>query len=436
MHTLSTATQTELLDYLTEYPADLGKVLGFKDFTNLHNKWLKKIILPPGDFTLQAHRGSYKTTCLAEGIALRMLFFPGENIIFMRKTGSDVIEVVRLVSKILHSDAIAFIYRRLYGNDIIFISENSASITLSNYGAARGSAQLLGVGTVGSLTGKHADCVITDDIVNVQDRISQAERDRIKLVYQELQNIRNRGGVIINTGTPWHKDDAFTLMPNIEQYDCYNTGLLTDSQIEILRRSMSPSLFAANYELRHIASDDVLFTSPQTGADLKLVEQGIGHIDAAYHGEDFTAYTLCRICDGKYYVFGKIWRKHIDDVLDIILQIHHDLMGGKIYCEENGDKGYLGRDLRKRGERVVIYSESMNKYLKITSYLKFEWENVIFVQGTDAEYINQICDFNDNAEHDDAPDSLASIIRAMPNKSKRDGQMNLFRRNDDEFPGL
>lgn len=428
MIALETASKTELLDYLTEYPADIGRVVGFTDFTDLHNEWLKKIILPPGDFTLQAHRGSYKTTCLALGISLRMIFFSGENIIFMRKTDGDVVEVVRLVSKILHSELFAFIFKRLYGYDIEFISENSISITLNNYGATRGAAQLLGVGTSGSLTGKHADCVITDDIVNVQDRVSQAERNRIKLVYQELQNIRNRGGVIINTGTPWHKDDAFTLMPNIEQYDCYHTGLLSDSQIEELRQSMTNSLFAANYELRHIAADDVIFTTPQVGAEPSLVEQGVAHIDAAYHGEDYTAYTVIRLIDGKYYVFGKLWRRHIDDVLDQILQIHHSFNAGKIYCEENGDKGYLGRDLRKRGERAVIYSESMNKYLKITSYLKFEWENVIFVKGTDQEYINQICDFNDNAEHDDAPDSLASMIRAIPNKPRREGQLNLFGR--------
>lgn len=425
-NTLNNASHGEFLDYLTDYPADIGRIVGFKDFTDLHNGWLKKMIMPPGDFTLQAHRGSYKTTCLSLGISMRMIFYPKQNIIFMRKTGGDVVEVIRQCSKILHSDAFAYIFKRIYGYDLEVISENSSSITLNNYNTTRGAAQLLGVGTVGSLTGKHADCVITDDIVNLQDRISQAERDRIKGVYQELQNIRNRGGVIINTGTPWHKDDAFSLMPNIETYDCYNTGLLSEEQIEALKRSMTPSLFAANYELRHIASDDVIFPNPQMGADMELVEQGTGHIDAAYHGEDFTAYTLCRLVDGKYYVFGKLWRRHIDDVLDQILEFHHSLNGGKIYCEENGDKGYLGKDLRKRGERVVIYSEHMNKYLKITSHLKFAWENVIFVQGTDPEYIEQIADFNDNAEHDDAPDSLASLIRVMPNKKKAEGYKSLW----------
>lgn len=38
----------------------------------------------------------------------------------------------------------------------------------------RGTSQLLGVGTSGSLTGKHYDYIFTDDIVNLKDRISPA----------------------------------------------------------------------------------------------------------------------------------------------------------------------------------------------------------------------------------------------------------------------
>ena len=63
------------------------------------------------------------------------------------------------------------------------------------------------------------------NIVNMKDRKSKAERERTKLVYQELINIRNPGGRIINTGTPWHKEDAFCLMPAAEKYDCYHTAV-------------------------------------------------------------------------------------------------------------------------------------------------------------------------------------------------------------------
>lgn len=46
------------------------------------------------------------------------------------------------------------------------------------------------MGVNGSLTGKHYDVIFTDDIVNLKDRTSRAEREHTKSVYMELQNIR------------------------------------------------------------------------------------------------------------------------------------------------------------------------------------------------------------------------------------------------------
>ena len=37
--------------------------------------------------------------------------------------------------------------------------------------------------------------------------------------------------------------------------------------------------------------------------------------------------------------------------------------------------------------------------------------DVVFCEGTDEAYIDQICDYTEDAEHDDAPDSLASLIQ-------------------------
>ena len=200
-------------------------------------------------------------------------------------------------------------------------------------------------------------------------------------------------------------------MPNPEKYDCYSTGLIGKDELDDIRSHMTASLFAANYELRHIAAEDVIFTDPVTGADASLAEQGECHIDAAYGGEDYTAFTICNKHNGKYYIFGKLWQKHIDNCEDQIIEYRKQFNAGRIYCEDNGDKGYLAKDLRRRGERSVSYHESTNKFLKITSYLKSVWNDVVFVAGTDPEYINQICDYNENAEHDDAPDSAASIVR-------------------------
>lgn len=430
MNTLDSASKREILDYVTRYPADIGRVVGFKDFTDLHNSWIKKMVLSEEDFTLQAHRGSYKTTCLSEAIALRMLFFPHSNIIFMRKTSSDVVEVVRQVSKILHSECLGYIYHRLYGRPIGFVGESNTSITLDNYDVTRGAEQLLGLGTVGSITGKHADCVITDDIVNLQDRVSAAERNRIKGIYQELQNIRNRGGVIINSGTPWHIDDAFSLMPNIEKFDCYTTHLISDETLQKLRDSMSPSLFAANYELRHIASENALFTqSPKFTKDEKLFRDGIAHIDAAYGGEDFTSFTCGKRVGDKLYMYGRMWHAHVDTVLDICIEETKRLMCGPIYCEENGDKGFLAKEIKNRNFRAANYYEKEGKYMKISNYLRKWWKNIEWLEGTDMDYLAQIMDYTQDAEHDDAPDSAAVVCRYYDSRSGKPYESPLFRQN-------
>lgn len=418
MGTLDSASKTEILDYVTRYPMDIGRAIGFKDFTDLHNGWIKEMIIPKGDFTIQAHRGSYKTTCLSLAIALRMIFYPHENIIFMRKTASDVVEVVKQIYKILNSGCLGYIFYRLYGRPLGFVSESNTSITLSNYETTKGASQLLGLGTVGSITGKHADCVITDDIVNLQDRVSQAERNRVKGIYQELQNIRNRGGVIINTGTPWHPEDAFSLMPNIQKYDCYTTHLITPQALEALRKSMAPSLFAANYELRHIASENALFTTPPVFTDNEeLLRDGIAHIDAAYGGEDFTAFTCGKRIGDKLYLYGKMWQRHVDTVLDAALADADRLMCGPVYCEENGDKGFLAKEIIRHGRRAAAYHERENKYVKISTFLRKWWTDIVWLDGTDPAYLEQIMSYTEEAEHDDAPDSASVVCRIFDRKN-------------------
>ena len=368
------------------------------------------------DKTLQAHRGSYKTTCVSIALACIFVLLPNKKTLFLRKTDADVKEVIRQVRNILLSPPMQEAARLIHGKDMVLITQTASELSSNLPGDSKGTSQIVAMGINGSITGKHFDRIFTDDIVNVQDRTSKAERDRTKIVYQELQNIRNRGGRIFNTGTPWHKEDCFSLMPNIERHDCYSTGLISKEQLQIIREAMTASLFAANYELRHIASDDVIFTSPQTGADPALAEQGICHIDASYGGEDGTAFTICRKSGGKYYIYGRLWQKHVDDCLPEIIRLRNAFNAGIIYCERNADKGYLAKALRDKGERADTYQETTNKFVKITSYLKSEWKNVVFVAGTDAEYINQICDYTENAEHDDAPDSAASIVRKLWNK--------------------
>ena len=413
----------EIIELIKKNPSRVANAVGFLDIKPYpHNEWMNEIIFGQEDFTLMSHRGSYKSSCLSVCIALIMVLMPWINIIFLRKTDSDINEMIRMVKKALESKFISVLCEVLYNRKLILLEDTASTITTNLYVNSSGASQLLGIGIKASLTGKHADLVITDDICNLKDRLSKAERDLTKLQYQELQNIRNRGGRIINLGTKWHKDDVFTLMDNIHIYDYTVTGLISDEALAKIKKSMLPSLFACNYELKIIASEDVIFTEPTTGGNPAMCEQGMAHIDAAFGGEDYTAFTIMRKTGGKYYIFGKLWHKHVENCYSDIKKYYAQFMCGKLPIEDNGDKGFTARDLKKEGLRAYTYHESMNKHIKITTYLLKIWDDVIFVDGTDEEYINQICDYNEDAEHDDAPDSASSLARLLLNKSETNYQ--------------
>lgn len=418
-------SKQNVLDLLWYEPVQIGKWVGFKDLTDMHNEWLRSFLYEKQDQTLQGHRGSFKTTTLSIFLALHSIIAPNETTLFFRKTSSDVAEVMRQTSNILKAGCVQELVQVLYGRSLALVKDTNYEISTNLTTSIKGSAQIVGLGIGTSITGKHADIIVTDDIININDRLSEPERNRTKIAYQELQNVKNRGGRFINTGTPWHKDDAFTLMPNPKKYPWDVTGLITPEQAKDIKSHMTNSLFAANYELKHIADDDVIFADPQTGAAATLVEQGMSHCDAAFYGEDWTAFTILAIHDGKYYVFGKCWRKHIDDIMSEVVLWHNKFMCKKMYNELNADKGYVAKELRKRGVKVVTYNESQNKYIKIVSYLKFVWKDVIFVEGTDEKYIEMITDYNEDAEHDDCPDSLSSLIRAVSDKKFYDGSIFL-----------
>lgn len=406
---------------LRDDPVTIGHWIGFKDLTELHNEWLKEILYGSGDYTLLAHRGSYKTSTLELALALFPLIHPDLNLIYVRKTDSDVADVCRTAQKIIKTGALQGISRILYGHPLQLTKESATSISTNINLLSTGTPQIVGLGLGTSITGRHSSYVISDDIVTIKDRVSRAEREATIRGYMELQNIKNRGDGcrIINLGTPWHKEDAISRMPNIHKYDCYSTGLIKPVELQSLREQMTASLFAANYELKHIADEDAIFKNPSywNEEESEKIRGGTAHIDAAYGGGDWTAYTIMRETDGIIYATGRSWHKPADAILEELLHTHYEYDAGLLLCEDNADKGYLARDFRNLGLQTKTYHESMNKYVKITTFLKKEWHRIKWDPETDPDYMDLILDYNDKSAHDDAPDSAASLIRYLTTQS-------------------
>nr|DAS16933.1 MAG TPA: Terminase large subunit [Caudoviricetes sp.] len=404
------------IEYILTSVVEISHMIGFNLITDIHQEWFDLFFSDTQEITLQASRNSYKSTLLSIFTACYMIIFPNKRILVIRKTDDDISDFIGTVKNILESDTFKYLVLKIWGIELKIINFNSCEITTNLKTNVDDAAQLRGKSLNSALTGKHADLIITDDIVTLTDRISRADREKTKIKYQELFNLLNRSGKVINCGTPWHKDDCFSLMNNLHVYDCYKlekAGVMTKELIKEKRSKMTSSLFAANYELKHIANEDAIFTNPQFTDNEKLIYNGICHIDARYSGSDYTAFTIIKKAEDKFYVLGKRFDKHVDDCLNEIFLLQKKYLGGKIYCENNGDKGYLKKKIIEMGNYADDYHESMNKYIKIISYLKPNWDNVIFLEDTDKDYINDILEYTDTAEHDDCSDSLASSIRII-----------------------
>jgi hypothetical protein len=86
-------------------------------------------------------------------------------------------------------------------------------------------------------------------------------------------------------------------------------------------------------------------------------------------------------------------------------------------CESNADKNFLAKEIQRSGYKARTYTESENKYMKISTYLRKWWGNIVWLEGTDRDYLAEIMDYTEDAEHDDSPDSAAVMCRWLDRRS-------------------
>lgn len=470
-------TREQVVELLTTEAHMVGRMLGtgYNLLEEIHGEWIREWILNPNDFRVvihQAHRDSYKTTCLRLAIAIMMILQPLKTIIILRKSEDAVKEVVNGVSKILDTPLFQTFINILYPDinskggfkkttDTALAIDTNLNVSLS------GEFQLRALGLGSPLTGKHASLIITDDIVTTADRESEAERRSTIAKYQELMNIlsNNKGFSdtrILNIGTPWHEEDAFSLMekglkpkseyqlkledkPSKERtekqnekirlgnmlrglfvYNCYQTGLMSEKDIEWKKQVLNDdALFAANYLLSLVSDDEKPFPKINNASNYNLsffssAWEVFAHIDAAYGGEDSCSLSIGAF-DWQNYntvVYGKLYNVPLDKNYIELAEIMWNCGVQTIFMETNTDKGLMGEKFREMGFNVIGYHESMNKHTKIVSTIRPYWREksegmlpcVQFVQETDEEYLSQIYNYKKGIRHDDAPDNLACLL--------------------------
>lgn len=199
-----------------------------------------------------------------------------------------------------------------------------------------------------------------------------------------------------------------------QTYSIDDNPFLDPVFVEELKKEYAGTVLYDRYILGlWAASEGALFTKyPQFTSDVSVLYNGIAHIDAAYGGKDGSALTCGRMVGSTMYLFGRLRNAHIDTLMDFYSAETRRLRCSPILMEENADKGFVGKEMRRLyGDIVSTYNESQNKFMKIATFLRKWWPNVVIVEGTDKAYIDQIMSYSEQAEHDDAPDSAACVCR-------------------------
>jgi hypothetical protein len=408
-------------------PHLFGHFLGYKDLIPIHSEWIKSAWLGKAK-AMQAHRNSYKTTSiLVVGAIWYLLFFrPSDTILVIRKAETDAQRIIKTIKAHLESQKVVDVADKIHGNIKTLKTQNwsNSSITISIKKTKTPEGSIDAKGTTSAITGSHYDRIIPDDIITLKDRVSRAERDWVKDFVRELRNIIKEGGKIFFSGTPWHKDDAWSIMPTPLLYPIgtvnikgYTKDKIKD-KISELRAGTTRSLYCANYDLKHIDDEDKIFTEPNRGRWPYKFSVLVAWLDPAYSGKNTNALTIIgksadEDTEGEWFVRGFVWNKNVVDIYDDIVEKLKMYNVGNLYIESNADKSLSAKDMRKKYHSVIPKWEKQNKHMKIISYAKQHWHKLNFADDCNNEYLNQILDYVEGEEPDDAPDSLAAVMREL-----------------------
>jgi len=389
-------------------------------------------------------------------VAIVMITHPHLTLGLFRKTDKLIKKFTKGLRAILLHGQTQYYVQELWGVPLRLTLDNYAEIDTNISRTVGGDPQFEAAGIKGSVTGSHKDYYITDDIVAKEDRRQQVEREKTIDFYKELINLANPvegqdEPPIGNTGTIWHKEDLFGISSTMTAkpdrvISVKESGIFTEKQLAKIREKIGSTYYALNYEMKLLSDENKRWKDPRilTTEESKdeLLYNGIGHIDARYKGKHYTAFTILKVNKehNRIYGIGATWYRHVDECIEDIKKLVIRFRCGTVWNESNADKGYLTKELIANGINGKNYHEDMNKHVKIEFFLQKYWKRIYFLQATKeweerleeeadrnatqySSYLDQVTDYEETLEPDDAPDSLASCLRYYGNRPLKASQI-------------
>ena len=124
----------KLLTQILENPIPFAHSLGYNLLTeDVHKEWIRNLFYLDEEKTMQAHRDSYKTTCLIVALDLALIAKPTKNHIVFRKDEKATKEVLRSVRKDLDSDIMRSLAKNIHGLDLKCTIDGSNELETNLY---------------------------------------------------------------------------------------------------------------------------------------------------------------------------------------------------------------------------------------------------------------------------------------------------------------
>ena len=423
-----------LLRYWLNEPHKLGHILGYDKLSPLHGEWIKHFYQYAKFGVLQAHRGSYKTTCGIVAMTLLFLCNPEMRLLIVRKKDTLASAILLSIQKHFETNDILRLYKFSRWNITsaktgIWSSERT-NFSFKKTVTLETSMTAAGVGA--SITGAHFDYIWADDIVTIEDRYSPAAREWAKAYFRELNNLIDPLGQTRLSGTPWHEEDVFSTIDESyfegRRFPVGTVPMPEDEFAEIMARKarLPYAEWCCNYELRHVLDQDTI------GAFLSVshwnCQYCVAFIDPSFsdrNGTDFTCVAVVGVDKTGLLIFtGMILQKSIADqgvrrqTLDFLDRFHPVETVIEAQLQPSSNVFFL--DIMKSEEQRYaiknfwsIKHQSRNKHERISTIIIGNKPDMRILEGTQQEFALQVSRYYKNAAHDDAPDALAGAIETL-----------------------
>ena len=438
--------------------------LGYKDLNAQHQQ-LCDFLLKGRKFKLiLMPRYTFKSCICTGRYSLRKLIFnPNLRILIYSDATTKAEGFLTSFKNHIEGKVIGSDFRKVFGawetdpNRKCKWSNREVIISKRTSGYAEATIETAGIGT--SLTGKHYDIIIFDDIVSDLNVTTKEQMDKVAECYQKALSLLVPGGEVLIIGTRWHFGDLYgRIIAENDEKDTFDIFIksaeengellfedigehsLTREFLNFQKKQQGSYIYSCLYmnsptdpETAIFKPTDFSFYNEIDPVDLYIT----GTCDPAGVGKDFTAITVVGTDNEMNIYILDIVNKHLQptDIVNEIMRLHYKWKFRIFGLETNFYRGTLKYELDRSiqleyqdnpknfpnfGLHEFKPSRGENKENRIRALqpfhergvLKFPGKRLELLKGDYSELSYQMIQFP-YSTHDDIIDSLAYHIPLM-----------------------